>query len=166
MARAATRQKDVSLLTEEGEMAQVDTKEVFDSLLGRFDSRRPGLLEASETDEERQQRIRQSHQRDLVALAEVAVRVPEVLPWDIAVQIAEKLGDENLKHLVYLHMLHHVLSSFSTVSISLNAAFKVVEKNLKEQGILGEDESLRDLAPKLTLDSVLEALSKRIGRLE
>ena len=42
----------------------------------------------------------------------------------------------------------------------------MVEKELKEQGILKEEESLRELVPEITLSNVIEQLSRRIGRLE
>lgn len=145
---------------------QKDVRQIYDELIGRFAEERPGLLQAPETEEERKQRIRQNILKNLVAMAEIATRVPSTLPLDTAAQMAEKLGDGNLKSLVYLTMLHHLLSSCARASISIDAAFRVVEKELKEQGILKEEESLRELVPEITLSNVIEQLSRRIGRLE
>jgi len=112
---------------------QKDVRQIYDELIGRFAEERPGLLQAPETEEERKQRIRQNILKNLVAMAEIATRVPSTLPLDTAAQMAEKLGDGNLKSLVYLTMLHHLLSSCARASISIDAAFRVVEKELKER---------------------------------
>ena len=144
-------------------MPEQSKHQVISDLVDRFKVEERGVLAAPEADEDRA--IRQAKELAclLLGAAEIAARAAEAVPnWEQVEKWAEKIGDANIKQLVYLSALDETLKALSGPATAFTNILTVVSFLGRKLGVLQAEEQFEVRAAAPTLTKVLESLLARI----